>query len=529
MYSKIKLRLNNLNPSIIFLILAIIIGSLIRLVPILNSSFPINDGGLFFTITNELISERFRIPIYINYNSLQIPFAYPPLGFYLVGGIHKLTGWELIDIFRVLPVFFSIMAIFALYLLAKVIIQDDFSVGVSVLIFSFLPATMEWLVMGGGITRAPGFVFFLLTLRSAYLCFTRFKWFDVILTVVFSSITVLFHPEAAIHTAASIFVFLLFKGRSKKGLLKTVIILFLVLLMTSPWWLQVIENHGLLPFIAAVKTGMHTITNYLNFLLFNITKEYGLSSIGVLAFFGIFFYLAKHQFMLPVWTLVLFLTDPRSASLYEAPVLAFLAGVILSILLKKLDNLSDEKLSTSKNVDLLSGVVSRLCLTFLIIQWVFSATTTVISEVLNYTLLPSDISAMEWVKENTPPDSDYLIISGMHPFWDASSEWFPTLTNSNSIATVQGYEWLAQYDFNKIFNNSLELQECIFQDLDCLRSWQESSSLDFQFIYLRKYTTNRNYGQTQVFGLYNSLLGSNNFTLIHETDSVFIFKNNDYQ
>jgi len=89
---------NKINPSILFLSLAVMIGGYIRTAPILLSSFPLNDGGLFFTMTKDLMANNYRLPQTTTYNHLDLPFAYPPLPFYFTGLLTDITNWELITL-----------------------------------------------------------------------------------------------------------------------------------------------------------------------------------------------------------------------------------------------------------------------------------------------------------------------------------------------------------------------------------------------------------------------------------------------
>lgn len=69
----------------------------------------------------------------------------------------------------------------------------------------------------------------------------------------FCSLTVLSHPEAGIHTAASCILLWLIYGRSLRTALHSVIVLFACLLLSAPWWAGVISLHGLAPFSLRVE------------------------------------------------------------------------------------------------------------------------------------------------------------------------------------------------------------------------------------------------------------------------------------
>src|SRR3712207_3523295 len=72
----------------------------VRLMPALRAGFPINDGGLFYRMIEDLRLNVYLLPTYTTYNAADIPFAYPPLGFYLAGSITDLTGMHLLDVLR---------------------------------------------------------------------------------------------------------------------------------------------------------------------------------------------------------------------------------------------------------------------------------------------------------------------------------------------------------------------------------------------------------------------------------------------
>ncbi len=61
-FSKLRIK-----PSIIFLLLAMLIGGYIRLAAVLKSAYPINDGGLFYSMTRDLAANNWKIPAFTSY------------------------------------------------------------------------------------------------------------------------------------------------------------------------------------------------------------------------------------------------------------------------------------------------------------------------------------------------------------------------------------------------------------------------------------------------------------------------------
>jgi hypothetical protein len=71
-------KLSSNDIGILFFLAAIIFGTWFRINPPRTAGFPINDGALFYKMIETIQENNFRLPVYIEYNQLQIPFAYPP-------------------------------------------------------------------------------------------------------------------------------------------------------------------------------------------------------------------------------------------------------------------------------------------------------------------------------------------------------------------------------------------------------------------------------------------------------------------
>ncbi|MEP6808589.1 MAG: glycosyltransferase family 39 protein, partial [Chloroflexota bacterium] len=137
--------------------MALIAGLGLRLGPILAADFPLRDGGLFVTMAHDIRNAGFGLPTFSSFNMGDVPFAYPPLGIYILA----LIPGDPIATERWLPLVWSMVAIAASYLLAREL-TDERRAGLTALIFAAMPVT--WAIEGGGITRAPALAFLLLAL-----------------------------------------------------------------------------------------------------------------------------------------------------------------------------------------------------------------------------------------------------------------------------------------------------------------------------------------------------------------------------
>ena len=156
------IRRADLASLIIFL--AILLGAFVRFSPASLAGFAINDGGMFAVMVDDLRESGYALPVYTSYNSLDIPYAYPPLGFYFGRIVSDLTGLPAAEVLRWLPAFFASLSVPAFALLASRLLKTRYHVAIATLIFALMPRAMSWFIMGGGLTRSPGQFFMLLTL-----------------------------------------------------------------------------------------------------------------------------------------------------------------------------------------------------------------------------------------------------------------------------------------------------------------------------------------------------------------------------
>jgi len=514
----------NLFP-VVFLSLAVILGSFVRLSSVFGKVFPLNDGGLFYTMTSDLIVNGFKIPTFTTYNHLEIPFAYPPLQFFIAGLLSTVFKWSLLDIFRILPALVSCLCIPAVYLLARELLHNDLHASLTSLIYALTPASFDWLIMGGGITRAPAFLFALCTLVSIYRLYTRKEKRYVLITAVLASLTVLSHPETALHTAASALVFLLIFGRNKLGILRSLITAAMVFAFTSPWWVVVVQRHGLTPFTAAGQTGWHNLLSIFKLFFANQLSEYNLTPITILAIIGLFFMMAQKKYFLPIWFFAIFISEPRSAPLYMSPVIAIFATVALIQILKLLNNNKAKPIDHDNSVDFFLGKFSKVFFAIVFSQWVFSAYGTVINLSNYYYLDSSEMKAFNWVKENTPPESRFLVLSGNAPLTDPLSEWFPALTERISQGTAQGHEWLKGNKFDEVLEEAYKLQFCSTLSSECVANWSQSNSLPYDYLFIDPNDAGLLNGSDDYQNALSGQLSSSNlYQLVYDHDGITIFK-----
>lgn len=512
---------SKLKPSVVFLLLALLLGGFVRLWPVLNAAFPINDGGLFYMMTRDLMANGYRLPLTVSYNGLDLPFAYPPLPFYLAAALADLAGWDLLDLFRLLPALFSLLAVPAFYLLARDLLEDDDQVSLAVLAFALVPPSFDWLIMGGGLTRAPAFLFSLLTLHCAYWLYADKRQWNILWTAVFAALTILCHPEAGLHAAAGALALFLFFGRNRAGLGKSLAVAGLVLALTAPWWGAVLVRHGATPFLAAARTSGHGLDSVFLLFKFDLTGEHGLQTIGALALIGLFWQLARRQAFLPAWVLLTFFVEPRSAPLSLAPCMALLAALALGRIFQAFPGKQGAGQAPG---ELFHRRGVKPALGVLLAQWLFSAMALVLLEG-GLTVSAADRQAFDWIRANTPAESRFLVLTGNEPMTDPVSEWFPALAERRSLATVQGYEWIAATDFGDVMQKAQEAQGCFFRGPACVDAWPDDNRVRPDYLYLGRQPAPSS-GEAGAFEqpLENLLLATGEYALVYQAPGIAILR-----
>lgn len=520
MIKSLRARLNQVKPSVVFLVLSLLAGGYLRLKEALAAAFPLNDGGLFYMMTQELVANHFRLPLFTSYNHLQIPFAYPPLAFYLTGALHQIFSWELLDIYRLFPAIITILTIPAFYLLARDLTEDDNQLSLAILIFTLLPATFDWAIMGGGVTRSLAFLFALLALHFTFLLFTKSRLSHLFLSALLLSLCILSHPETGFHTAFSVPVLWFFLSRKKQGAWQTLFMALITLALTAPWWGSVAAAHGFQPFMAALSTAEQNGYSFFDLFNLQLTDELQAASIALFAFVGIFLALARKKYFLPAWLLISYAVAPRSAKIFIAPVVAVLAAQTVCQLIQWLDS----KRAHNATAAFLSSLYAKLFLALLFFQW-FSSAMLVLRPFSYFRLDQGDVQAFEWVKENSDPDDSRFVIVTDH-FWssDPASEWFPALTGRISTATVQGTEWLGGGHYLTAIEEARELQFCVDQNPACIEAWAQTYAKDFDYIYIRKMKVqNAKELVTYDSALAGLLAQDARYSLVYESKEAAIF------
>ncbi len=510
---------------VFFLALAILFGVFIRIYAAWKAGFPMVDGGMFLTMARDLQASHYFLPAVTSYNHLQIPYAYPPLGFYLLAGINNLFGISLLSLIQWLPAIFSALTIPAFALLAHRILGTKSHAALATLIYALTPQAFEWQLMGGGLTRALGALFAILVIYFSIRMFQDKTIQMLAATILTGALTVYSHPEWALQAAAAGILVWAFFGRNKPGTYRALAAGVGILALTAPWWATVVARQGLYPFLVASQTSQGRWLFWWPLITMNFSGVTNIMVAG-LGLIAIFICLKNKKYFLPVWLVVCFLTDMRSAGHVIPIQLALLATITLCDMIFPwfMSAQPKESEQSPTGTRVISNYLNQVLLAYLFIALLANSFSSV-SDLATFNILPvQDRQAMDWVRQNTPAGSRFVVIGWQDSPWVSPlTEWFPALSERFSLTTVQGREWLpGDQNVNPWINNFEEVQSCLYQTISCLQDWSGSHTEPYNYVYISLHDPSDAAGVLRSSSLYLSLSTNQNYELVYNGATVKI-------
>ncbi len=457
------------DTSRFFLILAVVFGLAVRLYPVFKVDFPLVDGGMFYTMIKDLQAAHFTLPIFTTYNRLLIPYAYPPLGFYLAGILNSATGISILKIVQWMPVIINIVTIPIFYIFLKRALNSESRAALATLIYVLTPNSYWWTIVGGGLTRSLGTFFFITTIFCVYQMYIEKKKIWIVAAIFAGSLVSLSHLSWALQTVVAVPLLWYFFGRDKQNIINSLIVGLGVLALTSPWWVTVISQHEVGVFAQAFQVNHSRWLAWTILFALSFTGEYT-TVIAVFALIGLFIHLGRRNYFFALWALLCLLIDPRGgtyASIFPFAALAMSAiadGVAPNFIKSNPEN-------PEVWVYSLNPRIGKLFFGFFIILFLYNAYN-VSNKLSQEVLSVEQRKAFEWIKTNTASTDSFLVFDEQgNPLLSPFVEWFPALTERRSLTTIQGSEWLSgDAHYNAQMPIVTSIRACLFQNAECIKT-----------------------------------------------------------
>ncbi len=502
----------------LLLFTALLFGAVVRFWPVITNGFPLNDGGMFYTMIRDLKANHYILPQFTSYNFADIPFAYPPLGFYMAAFLSDLLPVSELKILLWLPALINTISIFIFYKFAEQILPSRIAAALAVIVYALSPRAFIWQVMGGGITRAFGILFLLLFAWQAVQLFKEYTHKKLVLTILFGAGAVLSHPQTALHAALGGALIFAFYGRNKRGVISALFAGLGVALLSAPWWITVLSRYGLRPFISAGQTSQRTLESYLAILKFDGLGDYLFIPTLLLAFIGIWIMFKQKEYFLITWTIIAYLVDPRGGEGIALLSLSMLAGTGLLKLFQwssRSDGEQDEVLFMKRGVQfILFGFIFYSIMAASIFDF----------QLVNTSLKSADLEMIDWVKSSIPEEETFLLATGREfSMSDPMQEWFPALTNQYSATTMQGLEWTYGENFFPWYDQLIAFQHCA--DMSCVSEWSLRNGVEYDYLIVTIPPENdESELANSLRSLAASVRGSALHLLVHESESALVFE-----
>ncbi len=422
---------------------------------------PLGEAGLFSQMAAEILAKNFSLPDIVHYYGPgPIPFAYPPLGLYLMALFYK-TGIHPFTYLRFIPPILSFLALIPVCLMVRSSKGSWFAAGMSVVILASSPELYTLHAQSGGVVRALAFLFLL----WAFFIFNRSvneKRTDLsVLAGALFGLAILTHLLYG-------WVFVLWAAACMlaqprlKNWRAGVPALFVGVMISAPWFVVITARHGLDVFKGAVAS--HGNLN------------------------------ALQSFQSPV-TLFAWVGDNTSI-LFSEPVLAICLGLgLLHLILQRRYAMPLTLLFSllfisegARFVITLTAMIAAEC-TLLVIR---SSSTQKILQVAAYSLLvvaaaagsvqgwtsiiaigprlhESTISMGSYFQNQTQPQSKFLFVG-----FQEEAEWLPYLLQREPLFSKWGSEWLGDYNQQSAWLERINTCEN-HEDLACVENLIEGT------------------------------------------------------
>ena len=507
-----------LDNERLWLLAALLAGSIVTASYYLSNPYPSYATALFPHMAEVLIENGYRRPETVPfYTEGGIPFAYPPLMFYVMAVLIDL-GIDPYQLIRLLPGIAITLALIPYFYLAREFLSVR-EAGFATIILAVAPQVVRWHISGGGTVRGPAF---LLVITGLYVGVRLFKTGDrryILPGALLFGLTMLTHPVYMAYFGISYLVLFAAFDPSVRGLLCGAGVAAGGAVVGAPWWLYVSLVHGPETILNASETHGGLFESEFeeilgDVLLFNNVAYPSEMLIASFVLIGAVYMLSKRRYALPIWFVVttVLITQPRFAYVPGAMLIgAAVVGGIVPWLAEVAAGDGDREAATT--VILVALVLTT---TWFGALYVTGDPPGEDRNAMSSYVDHGDIEAMEWASEETSPDATFVVLGDQ-------AEWFPYVAERTGLTGWWGVEWTTpeQYLEQRGFHTDLTACEddvCVSETLA-----EYDSDPDYVYVPNGEHTVGSQV-QTQDEEFIESMDASERYELVYENESALIYE-----
>jgi hypothetical protein len=462
----------------------LVVGLAVVAIYLATNDYPAYGAGLYVETADAIRANGYALPATVpQYGPEGVPFAYPPLMFYVLALLRDL-GAGAFATSLYLPPLITVTALVPTYLLGRDMVGDRRAGTAAALVLVLNPQVLEWHISAGGLVRAPAFVFALWGSYAALRIFRDRAREWVLPGLVAVALVAHTHPTYTIFTVATYLLFWVGYDRSPTGFVRGAVVGFGALALALPWLGTVVSHHGVAVFSGAAGTHGGLFGGIYRLRRWGLTW----SVLPLVAAVGL---LGTRHRVLGVWTAVVWLLFAQPRFTYAVGAIAVVAAAVElaqrgyagSVVTAVGSALGPSAPETPDRPD--GGVarptaparvvVAALVVVSLVglggIGYEFAGPDGTTPEFVD----DDDTAAMAWAADETDPDATFVV------FGDAA-EWFPVYTDRTILVSPWGAEWRGPDTYETHLNAFVNGSECA--NRSCAEAAMATVDADPDYVYL---------------------------------------------
>ena len=442
------------------LAVAVIIGVVVRLAPIVTASSPVGDGGLIMAMIDDVRANGLAPPSMTSYNELGIPFVYPPAALLGTAAAGEALAMPTIELLQWTPLLLSILGLVAFAWLAVRTLNPGAAASAT-LAYGLMPSAYGWLVAGGGLTRGAGLIFALLAAGLVVAHPSREPtWRTAVGAGALLGLSVLCHPQTAVFAVLACAI-LSWRRPVRPWLAQVGTAAATALVIVLPWLAGMVSS-GSLDSVFGAASRLEPGIGLIRLVNLRFSAAPFMDVVVIAAVAGLIASLARRRFRVPLLLVAVYMTGAGGGEFLAAPVWALLAGSGIMSLAFILRRALDDASPRLKRAVFVGTAALGL---FLSLIGSLGSVTDGSSKL--HPLSPALAGAMEWVDDNVPADARVIVPTDEVWGFDDVSEWFPAIGHRQSIGTVQGSEWLGSAGFDAQLHTHAVIRSCAGHTASC--------------------------------------------------------------
>jgi hypothetical protein len=489
-----------------WLALALLPGVVAVATYLATNPYPASGAGLYAKIAAEIVANGYAPPTRIpGYTADGVPFAYPPLQFYVFAALLDL-GADPVSVARLLPGVGLLAALVPLYLLARDVSGSRPAGAAAAALVALNPQILQWHVTAGGVVRAFALLYALTAVYAGYHVFATADRRALVLGALAVGATLLTHPTYSLFAVATYLLLWAVRDRSAGGLVAGALVGVGGAALAGPWLAWVAAMHGVDVFAAAA--GTHGgVGGGAGALAGDVSPAL------LVPLAGAAYLLARRRPFLPAWLVAaeLLFKQPRFAYVVAA-VLVPVAAVALA---RRAD---DAGRSLGVDADWRAVAAAAVVVLSTLGGGVYLAhEMTLAADPSTPEFLDSEaVEAMEWVAADTDEDATFVVVGD-------AAEWFPALTGRTVLVGPWGVEWEDARAFERQITAYERLSTC--KSAACVEGAAAAVGASPDYVYVPKGSYTVRGATTVQFGtLERSFERSPRWERAYENDGVVVYR-----